>query len=50
MSERTGWLHKYGHLTIEQLKNINFKGQGQIQTDAVLWNDHLAERGNSIID
>jgi len=30
MSVRKDWVSQYGHLTIEQLKDMNFKGQGQI--------------------
>ena len=30
MSVKGDWVSQYGHLTIEQLKNTNFRGQGQI--------------------
>lgn len=29
---------------------MNFKGQGQIQQSAPLWNNHMVERGNTILD
>ena len=50
MSVRKDWVSQYGHLTIEQLKNINFKGQGQIQQSGPLWSNHLTERGHALLD
>jgi hypothetical protein len=41
MSVKKDWVSQYGQFTIEQLKNMNFKGQGQIQQTAPLWNNHL---------
>ena len=50
MSQSINLIEKYGSLTIEQFKNMNFQGQGQIQPGTTLWRDHVAQRGESILD
>jgi nicotinamidase-related amidase len=50
MSKEGDWVQQYGHMTIEQLKNANFGGQGQIRPKAPLWDEHIVERGHTILD
>ena len=51
MSEpTTHFIEKYRHLTLAQLKQLNYQGQGQIQPGDQLWQAHLANQAHNIVE
>ena len=49
MSKNTDIIEKYKHLTIEQLKNLGFQGQGQTSPNAPLWQTHINQSRDRIL-
>lgn len=42
MDKRDEWfIEKYKNMTIEQLKNLTYNGQGQLQSNNKLWDLHV---------
>ena len=44
------FLQKHQHLTISELKRLNYQGQGQVQPGDELWKGHMANCAREVVD